>query len=90
LMLAIRFGDRILVKAIFEEVLEPDLDLSTQANATFLYNLACYYSLHKNKPKLIVAMKRALELGKPPEQFRQDSDFQNYRGDSDFEKLLLD
>ncbi|MEJ2406592.1 MAG: hypothetical protein P8171_20310 [Candidatus Thiodiazotropha sp.] len=90
LMLAIRTSDKILEKIIFEEVIEPDLDLSTQTNATFLYNLACYYSLHENKPKLIIAMKRALELGKPPEQFRQDSDFQNYRGDSDFEKLLLD
>jgi hypothetical protein len=90
LMLSIRTGDITLEKTIFEEVIEPDLDLSTQTNATFLYNLSCYYSLHNNKPKLIVAMKRALELGKPPEQFQQDSDFKNYRGDSDFKQLLLD
>jgi hypothetical protein len=89
LVLAIRTCDKAFEKTIFEQVLTPDFDLTTQTNATFLYNLACYYSLNKNKPKLIAAMKRALELGKPPEQFRKDSDFQGYLGDSDFEQLLL-
>ena len=53
-----------------------------------MYNLACYYSLHGNKPMLLKTAARALELGKPAEQFHADSDFDAYRQDEDFQQLL--
>lgn len=48
------------------------------------YNLACYYAKTKNKKKLISTAKLAISLGKKPQQFLIDKDFESYADDFDF------
>jgi hypothetical protein len=89
LVLSIYSSDQVVSQQVFDKLLGPDFDLYAQKNATLLYNLSCYYSLNGDKSRLIETAKRALALGKPVAQFEADSDFDRFREDPDFQRLLL-
>lgn len=74
--------------AVFEKLLGPGFDISTIKNGTLVFNLACYYAVHNQKPRLLTAIQAALRLGKKVEQFMTDQDFKEYRDDADFLTLL--
>jgi len=57
-------------------------------NPSLAFNLACSSALRKDKPKMLEAIRLALDLGKRPEQFLTDSDFEAYRKDTDFLAVL--
>jgi hypothetical protein len=57
-------------------------------NPILAFNLACAAAHHKDREALLKYTKRALELNKSPEQFRQDADFVPYLSDKKFIALL--
>ncbi|HET6397735.1 MAG TPA: hypothetical protein VFF91_12985 [Pseudoxanthomonas sp.] len=76
--------ERALVDAVLATLIGPDFDPDAQPNATLAYNLACYYALAGDKPRLLRHAAAARRLGKPAEQFLRDADFRRYHDDADF------
>lgn len=70
-----------LVVSIFTK---REFNISAETNRSFLFNLACYYAIKGNKPEMLKVIKRALELGKDPNEFLNDSDFGGFLQDRDF------
>jgi tetratricopeptide (TPR) repeat protein len=54
------------------------------------YNLACYYAIQKNKESALLWLKKSLAAGGPDlkKKAAADNDFQFYREDKDFKKLI--
>jgi len=73
---------------VFKKMLGPGFDIDSQTNEILLFNLACYYALHKEKESLLKAMKQALKQGKKADQFMTDTDFKDYLEDVDFLNVL--
>lgn len=48
------------------------------------YNLCCYYAKKKDIEHLLIAVSRAIELGKTEDQFLDDPDFDAYKTDPTF------
>lgn len=61
-----------------------EMNMKELQNETLLYNLACYYARHGDKPKLLEAAELAVSQGKTADQFLNDSDFSDYGTDPDF------
>ena len=80
--------ERALVDVVLATLVGPDFDPDAQTNATLLYNLACHYALAGDKPRMLSHAAAARRLGKPADQFLQDGDFQRYRTDGDFLRVL--
>lgn len=83
-----RPGERALVAAVMATLVGEDFDPDTQANATLLYNLACYHALQGDRQRMLRHVAAAMRLGKPARQFRDDRDFEGYRDDPEFQALL--
>jgi len=62
--------------------------LSEVGYARLFYNLACYQAKHGKRKLFLDYSKRALDLGKKPNQFLKDSDFEAYWQDEEFLNLL--
>ena len=88
LVLSSLISDEKISDTVFDKLMGPNFKISTQDNPTFMYNLACYYSLHKQKNMLLEAMRQSIKLGKSLKEFTTDSDFQEYWSDADFNQLL--
>jgi hypothetical protein len=88
LVAAIHNEQEDMVTVVFRTLLGPNFDITIQENATLVYNLACYYALQKNKPKLLIASKRSRQLGKPADQFIKDSNFSSYIQDTQFLHII--
>ncbi len=88
LAVATRTHNEALVEEILAKLLGPGFDMTTLENATLLFNLACYYSLHGDKDSLLTAMHQALAHGKTADKFMTDTDFTNYWHDADFLRVL--
>ncbi|MBM9502318.1 hypothetical protein JWG44_18865 [Leptospira sp. 201903071] len=54
------------------------------------FNLACLHALNGNKEEMLQYMKIALFLGKESVEFEKDSDFNTFRSDPDFIRMLWD
>jgi len=53
------------------------------------YNTACFYSLLKNKEKMLIYLKKSIELKIGcKEEAKKDTDFKAYWDDPDFKKLV--
>ena len=52
------------------------------------FNLACKYARESDREPAFRFTKRALELGKSPDQFLSDTDFSEFAEDKDFVALL--
>lgn len=87
LAVAVRTKDTPLTSQVisFIETHPPVLETK---NHILWFNMACYYSLQKNKPKLLDAMRRSLGDGQTKEKFLTDEDFKYYREDADFIKVI--
>ncbi|RME73556.1 MAG: hypothetical protein D6776_06870 [Planctomycetota bacterium] len=59
----------------FAEHVAPWLEGQELVDPRFAYNLACYQATHGDTEALCGAIRRALRLGKPVQQFREDADF---------------
>jgi hypothetical protein len=70
------------------QLLAPPFDVQQQRNGTLAYNLACYYAVQGDKPRLLQAASAATRLGKPRAQFMADTDFERYWSDADFLQVL--
>jgi hypothetical protein len=78
-----------LRKKIYDRILGgPNFDLKKIEHGTLLYNLACDYALHKEKPRMLEAIKLAIVKGNKPESFKQETDFSAYHDDVDFLKIV--
>jgi len=90
LVLSLLTSDEHVAASIFDKLMGPNFDISAQNNPTFMFNLACYYAVHKEKESLLKATKQALKRGKAADQFMSDSDFKNYWDDADFLNVLAE
>lgn len=79
---------RDLVDGVMDRLIGPDFDPQRQTNGTLMYNLACFYALEGDKPRLLQSAAAARRLGKPVAQFMADRDFERYREDADFLQVL--
>ncbi len=59
----------------FTEHVAPWLEGVEVVEPRFAYNLACYQATHGDSDVLCAAIARAIELGKPKDQFLEDPDF---------------
>lgn len=80
--------DAELVDQVMATLVGAQFDPDTHANATLLYNLACYHALQGDKPQMLRHVYAAIRLGKPVEQFQRDRDFERYRDDPDFKAAV--
>lgn len=80
--------DAALVDEVMATLVGPRFDPDAHTNATLLYNLACYHALQGDKPRMLRHVAAAVRLGKPAAQFRRDRDFEQYRGDAEFEAAV--
>lgn len=74
-----------LEKPIFEK-----LNASKITDQRLAFNIACYHAIRKDKAEMLNAIKIAVKLGKPKEQFMNDTDFSIYHKDPDFIKALTE
>lgn len=77
-----------LAESTIKTFVEEGFHLEQETNRVFLFNLACYYSLNHNKLQMLKIIDRAMVLGKNPQSFMNDNDFQNYWTDPDFLKSV--
>lgn len=79
---------RDLADAVMATLIGPTFDPQLQTNGTLLYNLACYYAVGGDKPRLLQSAMAARRLGKPASQFMADKDFERYWQDPEFLQAL--
>ncbi len=88
LAVAITLQDTEFQVLILDSLLGKNFDLMALENATLVYNVACYYAVNRQKQKMLSAARRSLQLGKKPEQLKEDRDFSAYLEDEDFRQIL--
>jgi hypothetical protein len=88
LVLAILSKDKEVESLVFTKLLPPDLIAEEVSNEVLAFNLACYYAINSNKERLLPIVKRSLILGKSPDQYKSDTDFQAFWEDEDFLAVL--
>lgn len=79
---------RDLADAVMATLIGPAFDPQLQTNGTLMYNLACYYAVGGDKPRLLQSAAAARRLGKPSSQFMADKDFERYWQDPEFLQAL--
>jgi len=85
LALCVLGKDSEVCDAVFTKLL-PDFDIEKLNNEVLLFNLSGYYSLNREKAKMLQAIRQARLYGKEARQFLNDSDFKHYWQDPDFLK----
>ena len=88
LALAIILQDVELQSWVLDNLLGRDFDVQALENATLVYNLACYYAVNQQKSQMLRASRRAMQLGKKPEQLSTEPDMKHYWDDVDFKHML--
>lgn len=88
LVLSVVTQNDAVADTTFKKLLGPDFDITSEKNNILLYNLACYYAVHKDKENMIKAIRQAVSRGKTAAQFMADSDFKDYLDDVDFQNAL--
>ncbi|UOG48173.1 DUF4132 domain-containing protein [Leptospira noguchii] len=53
-------------------------------NARVPFNQACYFALTGQKEPMLVAIRKAIQLGKKPNEFTNENDFDPFKKDPDF------
>jgi hypothetical protein len=80
--------NRDLVNSVMATLIGPNFDPAKQTNGTLMYNLACYYAVQGDTPRLLQSASAARRLGKPASQFLTDTDFEKYWKDIAFLQVL--
>ncbi len=88
LVLSLYTKDDSIADKVFNKILGSQFQAATSENEILLFNMACYFSLKKEKDSMLPIIERALLLGKDAQQFLDDSDFAYYWEDADFLKTL--
>ena len=65
-----------------------NFEIGTIEHPILLYNLACYYAISSDKPKMLRAVELAMQHGKQREQFLSDADFDAFKNDPEFLAVL--
>ncbi len=76
--------DDELTKKAIDTFVDRDFDLEKEVDRAFLFNVACYYAIHKNKPQMLRIISRTITLGRDPESYLKEKDFEHYWQDPDF------
>lgn len=77
-----------LTKKAISAFVERDFDLATESNRAFLFNVACYYALNRNKPEMLKIISRTMDLGRDPQSYLKEKDFTEYWQDPDFLRAI--
>ena len=83
IILSIRTKEPTIFDRAEEHILS-NIDIKKISNSTLLFNLACHYSLKRDKEKLLLYVTLARKQGFAEEAFYSDDDFIYYKGDNDF------
>jgi len=81
---SIFLNDADMQGLIFDTLLGKSFDVSQSTSDILAFNLACFYALKNDKENMLIAVRRARQLGKPKSQFMRDNDFKAHRLDDDF------
>lgn len=84
LHVGISMQDDELAKRAMTNFVDRDFDLETEVDRAFLFNVACYYAVNKNKPQMLRIIRRTITLGRDPESYMKEKDFEHYWQDPDF------
>ncbi len=84
LALAIMYKLDEVSEKVFSIILGDDFNVLEIENKLVVYNLACYYSINKEKEKMLEAIRQAVKQGKEKAQFLADEDFKAYWKDKSF------
>ncbi|EMP01855.1 TPR end-of-group domain-containing protein [Leptospira santarosai] len=57
-------------------------------DSTLAFNFACFHSIRGNKWKMLSYVEMALSLGKTVDEFEKDRDFNRFREDENFIRIL--
>jgi hypothetical protein len=87
-------NDRTLIVAVSGNHAETALELPPVPEPVtwdiLAYNLCCLAARAGDEARLLTATRRALELGKSPNQFRADADFVPFLGHAAWTALLAE
>ena len=83
IILSMRTKDPTIFDRAEEHILS-NIDIKKISNSTLIFNLACHYSLKRDKEKLLLYVTLARKQGFAEEAFYSDDDFIYYKGDNDF------
>lgn len=90
LNLAINTKDDKIADIIFSKLLGKNFKIEDIPNDRIIFNLACYYSLHGEKEKMLEAVHFSLKSGRKKSDFLGERDFKQYWNDSDFLKAMAE
>lgn len=88
IVLSIHLNDEKIYERVEVFILGINFPIEDIRNEILLYNLACHYSLKRDKKQLLPATKQSLKYGKSSDQFLRDGDFSYYLNDEDFLSIL--
>ena len=88
IILAIMSKDKEVEQLIFDKLLPKNFEAKNINNEILAFNLSCYYALKNNKKSMLLMIAQSLNLGKNPQQFKNDTDFSAYWEDQDFITVL--
>ncbi len=88
LVLAIMAKDKEVEVLVFEKLLPKNFEAKDIINEILAFNLSCYYAFNNNKKSMLAMIAQSLNLGKSPQEFKNDTDFSAYWEDEDFIAIL--
>ncbi len=88
IVLSILSTDENIYERVEAFILGKNFQIEEISNPILLFNLACNFSLKRDKKELLLATAQSLKYGKSSDQFLKDSDFSYYLDDEDFLSLL--
>ena len=88
LYVGMKTNDDKLLEKVFNQILGKDFKLSDINHKGILYNLACYYSINRDKKNLLECIRYCLQNGKAKQDFLHEEDFKPYWEDKDFVELV--
>jgi len=88
LVASIYLNDTDSQQLLFDTLLGDSFNMDQSENGTLVFNLACFYALKQDKKNMLATIKKAMELGKPKNQFLGDKDFKVYYQDDDFLRVI--
>jgi len=72
----------------YHEYIAPWLEDADLEDPRFTFNLACYFAQKHERETLYSIVERAVALGKPAQEFKEDSDFASFLDDDRFLKAI--
>jgi hypothetical protein len=86
--ISIMLSNSNIFNQVTENILGKNINVIAVNNKVLHFNIACYYALNQNKPKLLMHTLLTRRQGKSMEGFLSDSDFNDYLNDKEFLDLV--